>query len=154
MTGHIQTNTVVSDALTAADLHCKKRGARLTAIRRTVLELLYRTPAGVKAYDLLDQIKEFKAGATPPTVYRALDFLMEQGLVHKISKANVFRACSLGCHEHAHPGLFLVCPKCNGVEELDDDSATRSLIKTLSGRGYTIASEEIEVSAVCPACST
>lgn len=153
MIANIQTNTVVSEALAAADLHCKKRGASLTVIRRTVLELLYRSPAGMKAYDLLDQVKEFKAGATPPTVYRALDFLMEHGLVHKISKANVFRACSLGCHAHAHPGLFLVCPKCNGVEELDDDSATRSLLKTLSSRGYTIASEEIEVSAVCPACS-
>lgn len=148
----INSPTVVKEALVAAELHCKTRGASLTAIRRTVLELLYGAPAGMKAYDLLDQVRVFKAGATPPTVYRALDFLMEHGLVHKISKANVFRACSLGCHAHAHPGLFLVCPKCNGVEELDDDSVTHSLLQTLSKRGYTIASEEIEVSAVCPSC--
>lgn len=141
-----------SQALHAAEVHCKSHGATLTAIRRTVLELLYRAPKGLKAYDLLDQVRLVKAGATPPTVYRALDFLMEQGLVHKISKANLFRACALGCHEHHHPGLFLVCPKCNAVEELDDQHATDSLVKSLSARGYAIASEEIEVSALCPDC--
>lgn len=153
MTADTNINNTVSNALAAAELQCKNRGASLTAIRRTVLELLYCAPGGLKAYDLLDRVKVFKVGATPPTVYRALDFLMEQGLVHKISKANVFRACSLGCHAHAHPGLFLVCPKCNGVEELDDQPATHALLQSLNRRGYTIASEEIEVSAVCPACS-
>ena len=140
------------NSLGAAEEHCRARGAALTAIRRTVLTLLYSAPGGMKAYDLLDQVKLTKAGATPPTVYRALDFLMEHGLVHKISKANVFRACSLGCHAHSHPGLFLVCPKCNGVEELDDHPATHSLLQSVSKRGYTIASEEIEVSALCPRC--
>lgn len=143
-----------SQALQAAEAHCKSKGASLTAIRRTVLELLYRAPKGMKAYDLLDEVRLVKEGATPPTVYRALDFLMQQGLVHKISKANVFRACAQGCHKHDHPGLFLVCPKCNGVEEFDDHYATDLLIKSLSARGYTIASEEIEVSALCPACGS
>ncbi|MCE2745147.1 MAG: transcriptional repressor [Burkholderiales bacterium] len=148
----MQTETEIQQALLRAEQHCKANGATLTAIRRTVLTLLYRARGGMKAYDLLDQVKLTKAGAAPPTVYRALDFLMEHGLVHKISKANVFRACSLGCHTHLHPGLFLVCPRCNAVEELDDHPATHSLMKSLSKRGYTIASEEIEVSAICPAC--
>lgn len=148
----LQTESAVTEALDCAEKHCKARGATLTAIRRTVLTLLYRAHGGMKAYDLLDQVKLIKAGATPPTVYRALDFLMEHGLVHKISKANVFRACSLGFHTHSHPGLFLVCPRCNTVEELDDHPATHSLLQSVSKRGYTIASEEIEVSAVCPAC--
>ncbi len=139
-------------SMAAAELHCKAKGVSFTAIRRSVLELLYKAPAGLKAYDLLDQVKMFKAGATPPTVYRALDFLIELGLVHKVSKANVFRACSLGCREHAHPGLFLICPKCNTVEELDDEDATKMLVNRLNFRGYTLASEEIEVSALCPAC--
>ena len=146
------TDHAVTQALDSAEQHCKARGATLTTIRRTVLGLLYRAHGGMKAYDLLDQVKLIKVGATPPTVYRALDFLMEHGLVHKISKANVFRACSAGSHNHAHPGLFLVCPKCNTVEELDDHPATHSLLQSVSKRGYTIASDEIEVSAVCPAC--
>ncbi|WP_370264024.1 Fur family transcriptional regulator [Limnobacter sp.] len=139
-------------AIDLAEAACLSAGAVLTPTRRLVLELLYRAPQGLKAYDLLDQVKTVKAGATPPTVYRALDFLTAQGLVHKISKANVFRACAQGCHAHAHPGLFLVCPKCSGVEELDDDVATHALLQSLGQRGYTIAAEEIEVSALCPAC--
>ncbi|HEX4878604.1 MAG TPA: Fur family transcriptional regulator [Limnobacter sp.] len=142
----------LDSAIRTAQKHCEATGVALTPTRRMVLELLYKAPQGLKAYDLLDQVKAFKAGATPPTVYRALDFLMAHGLVHKISKVNVFRACAQGCHAHAHPGLFLVCPKCNGVEELDDQAATHALLQSLGKRGYTIASEEIEVSALCPAC--
>jgi Fur family transcriptional regulator, zinc uptake regulator len=148
----MQTEIDLQQALNAAEQHCKAKGATLTAIRRTVLTLLYRAKGGMKAYDLLDQVKLSKAGAAPPTVYRALDFLIEHGLVHKISKANLFRACSQGCHAHLHPALFLVCPQCNAVEELDDHPVTNSLLRSLTTRGYTIASEEIEVSAICSVC--
>ena len=129
---------------------CKSRGASLTPIRRRVLALLRDQPGGLKAYDLLDRIKLEHASATPPTVYRALDFLIEQGLVHKIGKVNQFVACNHDCHDEA--GLFLVCPRCGKVTELHDRDALDALSRSLEAAGHTLAGTEIELSAVCHAC--
>ena len=130
---------------------CKTRGASLTAIRREVLGLLYRSPKGVKAYDLLSQIKEERPGASPPTVYRALDFLIEQGLAHKIGRMNLFVACRHNSHQI--PSLFLVCPKCSGVTELQEQSVMRALSVSLAEAGHQLESPEVEISALCPKCA-
>lgn len=131
---------------------CKSRGASLTAIRREVLGLLYRSPKGVKAYDLLAQIKQERPGASPPTVYRALDFLIEQGLAHKIGRMNLFVACRHNSHQI--PSLFLVCPKCSGVTELQEQSVMRALSASLAEAGHQLESPEVEISALCPKCAT
>lgn len=129
---------------------CKERGASLTSIRRDILKLLYGSPNGLKAYELLARIKEQRSNATPPTVYRALDFLIEHGLVHKIGRLNQFVACR---HDsHALPSLFLVCPRCALISELHDDQLTRSLVNSLSKAGYGPDGPEVEISAICPAC--
>lgn len=138
--------------LDGAANRCKERGASLTAIRRDVLGMLYRSPNGLKAYDLLARVKEQRNNATPPTIYRALDFLIEQGLVHKIGRINQFVACR---HDsHCLPSLFLVCPHCGRVSELLDDALMRSLINSLKSAGHALNSPEVEISAVCPACAS
>jgi Fur family zinc uptake transcriptional regulator len=141
-----------TEALARAEAACRARGASLTAIRRDVLELLYRSPTGVKAYDLLAQIKEARPGASPPTVYRALDFLIEQGLAHKIGRMNLFVACRHASHQI--PSLFLVCPKCSGVTELQEQSVMSALSNSLAAAGYRLESPEVEISALCPKCTT
>ena len=140
------------DALDRADATCRARGASFTAIRREVLELLYRSPTGVKAYDLLAQIKAARPGASPPTVYRALDFLIEQGLAHKIGRMNLFVACRHTSHQI--PSLFLVCPKCSGVTELQEQSVMSALSNSLAAAGHRLESPEVEISALCPKCGT
>lgn len=129
---------------------CKTRGSSLTPIRRQVLALLRREPGGLKAYDLLDQIKRAHPSATPPTVYRALDFLIDQGLAHKIGRINHFVACNHDGHDQA--GLFLVCPSCGRVTELHDDVALAALSRSLEAAGHTLAGSEIELSAICHDC--
>jgi len=129
---------------------CKAKGASLTPIRRQVLALLRRQPGGLKAYDLLDQIRAVHPSATPPTVYRALDFLIEQGLAHKIGRINQFVACNHDCHDEA--GLFVVCPTCGKVTELHDEEALASLSMSLKAAGHTLASSEIELTATCHKC--
>ena len=130
---------------------CRARGASLTPIRRAVLELLLEEPGGIKAYDLLDRMKKVHRSATPPTVYRALDFLIEQGLAHRIARTNQFIACNHEGHDVAC--LFLVCPQCGQVTELHDDAALAGLMKGLKAAGHALASPEIELSAVCAECS-
>ncbi len=139
-----------ADFLDRVAAQCKERGASLTAIRREVLALLYRSPKGVKAYDLLEQIKQERPGASPPTVYRALDFLIEQGLAHKIGRMNLFIACRHASHQI--PSLFLVCPKCSGVTELQELSVMRALSASLAEAGHRLESPEVEISALCPKC--
>ncbi len=137
--------------LDEAALHCRQRGASLTPIRRQVLALLRRQAGGLKAYDLLERIKVAHPSVSPPTVYRALDFLIEQGLAHKIGRTNQFVACNHDCHDVA--GLFLVCPQCGRVTELHDEAAVAALSSTLESAGHTLAGPEIEISAMCRSCS-
>lgn len=129
---------------------CREKGATLTPIRRQVLAMLHRHPKGIKAYDLLDAIKLDLPSASPPTVYRALDFLIEQGLAHRIGKKNLFVACSQTAHRE--PSLFIVCPRCTGVTEFLDNPAVEFLARSLTGAGYLLENPEIEISAVCPDC--
>src|SRR5262245_4876474 len=100
----------VTDALSAAEAVCARAGDRLTPLRRRVLELVWASHRPAGAYALLDRLREDGRGAAPPTVYRALDFLLERGLIHRIESLNAFVGC-------AHPGenhlvQFLICRSC------------------------------------------
>lgn len=139
-----------NEFLDRASERCKARGAQLTPIRRDVLGLLHDTENGLKAYDLLARIKALRTNATPPTVYRALDFLIEQGLVHKIERLNQFVACR---HEsHQLPGLFLVCTGCGSVSELHDHGLIDTVQQQLARVGHRFDCQEIELATRCPDC--
>ena len=106
----------IDDALSAAEILCTRRGRKLTPLRRRVLELIWSRHEPARAYDILEQLDgEGKSGA-PPTVYRALEFLLTNGLVHRIQSLNAY----VGCGEPgtAHAGQFLICRGCNAVGEL------------------------------------
>ncbi len=102
--------------LQEAEAACLRRGAKLTPLRRQVLELILEAEAPVGAYALLDRLKADRPGAAPPTVYRALDFLLEHGLVHKVERLNAFIGCAEAghgqAHDHGHPHQFLICRRC------------------------------------------
>jgi Fur family transcriptional regulator, zinc uptake regulator len=139
-----------AQALDAAAARCRSQGASLTPIRRQVLALLYQHPKGLKAYDLLALLQEERSNATPPTIYRALDFLLEHGLAHKIGRLNLFVACH---HEtHQRPSLFLICPRCGSVSELQDAPLMDALAASLRTAGHLLESPEVELSAICPGC--
>lgn len=104
-----------SSLLAAAETLCDERGEKLTPVRRRVLELVLESDGPVKAYDLLEALKPGPGAAKPPTVYRALDFLMGLGLVHKIEALNAFIGCA---HAHESGGVELyVCRNCGRVDE-------------------------------------
>ncbi|ATE62411.1 Fur family transcriptional regulator [Thauera sinica] len=139
-----------AELLDRASERCKAHGALLTPIRRDVLGLLYETENGLKAYDLLAKVKELRSNATPPTVYRALDFLIEQGLVHKIERINQFVACR---HDsHRFPGLFMVCRRCGKVSELHDHALMAALTQSILRAGHELDCHELEISSICPDC--
>ncbi|MCK9509849.1 MAG: transcriptional repressor [Pigmentiphaga sp.] len=140
----------VDDALAVAEALCAERGKRFTPIRRKVLELLLRHQRSLKAYELLDEIREVHPNATPPTVYRALDFLLEEGLVHKVDSLNTFMAC--GDAAGAPHNLLVVCTGCGAVAEIHDDIVRNRLANRIERAGFRLAGHEMEVKALCQAC--
>jgi Fur family zinc uptake transcriptional regulator len=136
--------------LDVADALCAQRGRRLTPIRRKVLELLLRHGRSVKAYDLLEAMRAVHPGAAPPTVYRALDFLMDEGLVHRLDAVNAWIAChDAGGAPH---DLLVVCTGCGAVAEVSDPAMSRQLEERVARTGFALNSHETEIRALCPAC--
>jgi len=88
----------VSEALGTAEHLCVVRGVQLTPIRHQVLELIWDSHKAVKAYELLDRIKPLQNAAKPATIYRALDFLIEQGLIHRVELPGSGRAVGPRCY--------------------------------------------------------
>jgi Fur family zinc uptake transcriptional regulator len=151
----MQFDTKTEAALQRAAEACAARGAQLTPLRRTVLGLVLRHPTPVGAYALLDQLKADRASAAPPTVYRALDFLLAQRLVHKLEKLNAFVACHIhDCgSDHDHPAQFLICARCGAVEELEDFSITRAVDAAAVRAGFTVARTTVEIEGTCGRCA-
>ena len=140
----------VSTAVAAAEQACASTGRRLTPLRRRVLELVWNGHTPVKAYDLLRDLGKEHAGAAPATVYRALDFLLDAGLVHRIASQNTFIGCSGPGETHA--GQFLLCTRCGNVLELDNPKLA-SMIKAQAGEvGFRVEQQMIEVTGLCNAC--
>lgn len=144
----------VDAMLARAEAACAARGARLTENRREVLSLILQSDAPATAYALLDRLKPAFPGAVPPTVYRALDFLMAQGLVHKVERLNAYVGCADGASGvHDHPVQFLICRACGGVTEVEDEGVTEALEHAARRTGFTPARATIEVEGTCGDCT-
>jgi len=141
----------VSDALARAEAVCAARRARLTAIRRQVLELVWQAHQPVLAYDLLELLRARQPRAAPPTVYRALEFLQAHGLVHRIESLNAYVGCADPSHPHS--GQFLICQRCRAVAELDDAAIRAAIEARARAAGFRCDSQTVEVRGECPRCA-
>jgi Fur family zinc uptake transcriptional regulator len=137
-------------AIQTADKLCAERGVQLTTIRRQVLDLIWDSHKAVKAYDLLDQMKPLQHSAKPATIYRALDFLLGQGLIHRIESLNSFIGCS--CSEQQHEQLFLICIQCHEVEERPGAMVMEAVSKELKLAEFSAHRKAIEIQGVCKHC--
>lgn len=144
----------VAEALGHAERLCESRGTRLTDLRRRVLELVWSSHEPVGAYRLLELLDREAGGtgrrAAPPTVYRALDFLMEQGLVHRIESLNAF----VGCDQphSAHAGQFLICARCGASVEMNDPGIAKALAACADRLGFRVEQPTVEIKGTCPNC--
>ncbi len=137
--------------LNRADRICGTRGARLTDLRRQVLGLILDSPAPTGAYDLLERLRTTRNGAVPPTVYRALEFLQEQGLVHKLERLSAFVGCV--AHESDHAAQFLICRSCGRVIEIEDHNLAHALNDAARRLGFTVGKATIEAEGQCADCA-
>ena len=135
---------------------CERRGARLTPLRRQVLTLVLDSPRPVGAYDLLAQLRIGRPRAAPPTIYRALDFLIEHGLIHRVERLSAFVGCPNGHApglDHDHAAQFLICGTCGTVTELEDQALRHALEQAAYRQGFTVATATIEAEGRCRACT-
>jgi Fur family zinc uptake transcriptional regulator len=140
------------DALATAEAACRAKGARLTPMRREVLEALYATHRPLGAYDIAEELAR-KDGRrlAPITIYRALDFLLEQGLAHRLASRNAFIACP---HGHGADDLvaFLICETCGGVDEMSSCGVAGAIADLLAGEGFEPQRQILEISGRCAHC--
>ncbi|MEX0348933.1 MAG: transcriptional repressor [Paracoccaceae bacterium] len=141
----------VETALAAAESRCKEEGLRLTPVRRKVLEMLLQEHRALGAYAILDRLRDAGFGSQPPVAYRALDFLVQNGFVHKIERLNAFVACS---HPGAaHSPAFMICRKCDAVAEAQSAPAKGVLGAAARAAGFEIERTVVEAEGLCPDCT-
>lgn len=139
----------LQQALARAEALCKQRGTRLTAQRRRVLELVLCAGGPVGAYDILHRLREGTVAA-PPTVYRALDFLLEQGLIHKLETLHAYIGCPHP--EHHHDSQFLICDRCGEVLELENAGIAERLDAAAAASGFAPQKPVVEILGTCATC--
>ncbi|HKI98097.1 MAG TPA: Fur family transcriptional regulator [bacterium] len=140
----------VQQALVSAEGLCADNGRRLTALRRRVLREVWRGHDAVKAYDILERLGDAERAAKPPTVYRALQFLQEQGLVHRLESLNAF----VGCAEphRSHQGQFLICRQCGAVHEIHVPQIATAVNRLAQQEGFKVERQMVEVLGTCQRC--
>lgn len=141
----------VAQTLAAAEARCTADGLRFTPVRRKVLEILAQDHRALGAYAILDRLRESGFGSQPPVAYRALDFLVSNGLAHKIERLNAFIACAHPSEQHAP--AFMICRLCDAVAETHSSLARGTLGDAARATGFQIERTVVEAEGVCPKCA-
>lgn len=139
------------DVLARAEALSAASGARLTPVRRRTLEILLQSHRALGAYEVLERLSGEGFGKQPPVAYRALDFLVEHGLAHRIRRLNAFAACM-------HPGerhspAFFICRACDAVAEAPADAVRRAMARVAGGIGFAVERMNVEAVGLCPGCA-
>jgi|SRR5690625_922374 len=151
MTVQILPPQALQQQLQTAEKICHQNNKKLTPIRRTVLELLIQAQHSLKAYELLERMQNIYPGAAPPTVYRALDFLTEMGLIHRIDAVNAWTAC-VNAAGKPHD-LFIVCTQCRQVVEIHAPELSHKIAQCIAQAGFQFTQNDTELRALCIQCA-
>ncbi len=140
----------ISTRLADAEAECVRRGTRWTPLRREVLQLILQAGKPIGAYDLLAQMSSNGRAPAPPTVYRSVDFLLEQGFIHRLTSINAFVPC---CHPRGgHEAAFLICQRCHRVDEAESVDLKNALLHLAQQGGFVAQHSSIEVAGLCLEC--
>jgi len=139
-----------TNGMNEARAFCLGEGLRLTPVRERVLEILLESHKALGAYDILDRLKADGLGGQPPVVYRALEFLVEHGFVHKLERLNAFTACNHP--DLGHQPMFLICRDCKQVAETPLGRLGRHIDQGAAAMGFEVQSHVVEVMGRCPTC--
>lgn len=130
---------------------CKKRNIKLTTQRRTVLDIMFTANKAMSAYDLLDLLKVSEPQAKPPTIYRALEFLLEQGFIHKVESSNSYIICP-HFHDPEHISILFICDKCQQIIEKHSADIEKQLKQLAQQSIFLIKHSVLEIHGLCQQC--
>lgn len=141
----------IESALELTEKVCKKNNLNFTSQRKSVFKLIWDSHVPIKAYDILSQFQKEDPDAKPITIYRSLDFLIENGIIHKIESQNSYMGCT-------HPGAkhncyFTICSKCNLVTEECDSNLLNDVYNNLAKKNFIIKHVTLEIHGLCKNCS-
>lgn len=146
---HDHTSCIAAILSAAAEL-CALRRVRLTEQRRRVLEIIAHSHAAIGAYEILERMTSGGKRPAPITVYRALEFLIQQGLVHRLATLNAYVACANAIADHGTQ--FLICKRCGMIGEVSSQAVDRAIFGAASDVGFVVSSPVIEVAGLCSDC--
>ena len=138
--------------LAEAQSLCQKRGVRMTSQRAEVLRLMAEHYGAISAYDLLDKLRVSEPQAKPPTVYRALDFLLEQGFIHRVASNNSYVVCPHFEHP-SHTSVMLICDNCASVSERHAEGVEQLISTRARQAGFILRHSVIEAHGLCEKCA-
>lgn len=141
----------IKEALQRAEQICLERKCKLTPIRKKVLELTWKSHKPIKAYEILAQLSSEDFIEKPPTVYRALDFLLDKNLIHRIESQNTYVGCNL--KHHGLDSKFFICDACNEVEELAESRINKALTEASKKQGFIPKLVNVEIHGTCAQCA-
>jgi Fur family transcriptional regulator, zinc uptake regulator len=141
----------LANVLATAEHLCAERQVRLTAQRRRVLEIIAASHSAIGAYEIMDRLGEQQRRPAPISVYRALDFLIAQRLVHRLASRNAYIACTTP--RAAHGAQFLICERCGAIGEVFDDAVEDAIAEAAQSAGFAMTARLVEVAGLCACCS-
>jgi len=147
----------IENALQQARVRCRANKAKLTALRELVLELVWQTHQPIGAYQLMDLLRErYEGSVAPPTVYRALEFLQEQGLVHRLATLNAYIGCTQ-LQQRDHQPSFFICQSCHNAMEVNTPRIAQAIREIATQNQFTAqdfngGGNAIEVTGTCNQC--
>ena len=146
----VDHQSCISDAMQQAEQLCLDKNLRFTQLRRTIFTMIWESHMPAKAYDILDKLKQKGMSAKPPTVYRTLDFLLENGLIHKLDRLNAY----IGCQQplQPHQGYFLICTNCHEIKECFHDDLAQIIFATAHKNQFIPQHVALEIEGECQAC--
>jgi Fur family transcriptional regulator, zinc uptake regulator len=138
-------------AISAAHRVCAARQLTLTPVRTRVFQIVWRSHEPVGAYEILAALSKDRERPGPPTVYRALEFLVQAGLVHRLDALNAFVGCQYP--EAEHEPHFLICQQCKHVAEMAGSRLTHTLRRQAHALGFPLGHCSIEIKTLCARCA-
>ena len=139
-----------TDAMQTAVNECKQQGLKLTKIRRQVLEIIWSQHHPIGAYDVLQKLQQAGHKPAPPTAYRALDFLVQAHLIHRIESLNAYIGCP--SPDHSHQCQFFICSDCGNIAELNNPEISQALTNGADSLGFETRQSVIEIHGLCHDC--
>jgi len=141
----------ISRALSVVETVCQTRGVQFTPMRKLVLQTLWEAAQPLGAYNILKRLEDqLHRRVTPPTVYRALDFLLEQRFISKLESRNAYVPCAN--FDHPHACIYFICENCGASEEIEDRSVQRVFERKAGVKGFRINRSVIELQGLCSFC--